>query len=457
MTKFSSTRRARVVNRLCLVIAVVICAPRSAWGQLRPLTLDNCVDLALGRSPTLRAAEYDIRAADESVNFARLGLLPSVSGALTAEGVSGRPTNVFSLLNVNDVENNGLSTQSRSGLLGFGAVSLNYNLFKNGSILGLNDAPVVKIARAQRSALVWTRGLQREQVIFIVTTAFVDVVARGERVRLDARRVQLCEQRVPNIQQQVQIGLKLPTDLEFAREQLRSSENLLRLARAQNTVARLHLAALLGRSPDALIVSPRLPAAPALPATDKLLSDAAAKHPGIGVQNALIDQQFNAYRSARVQSFPQLSLNSTYNYGANVANSNHRDLYTGALTVSVPIFDFGAQNANKRAAQNRYLAEKTRLEKVTDDIQRTILDAYAALVVMAETAAAYERDLAKLDTAARVARSQSRAGLVSPLAAIDAELLLIDAQEALDDQRVKELIQFATLQNAAGGTWQWVR
>jgi hypothetical protein len=46
---------------------------------------------------------------------------------------------------------------------------------------------------------------------------------------------------------------------------------------------------------------------------------------------------------------------------------------------------------------------------------------------------------------------------VPPLAAIDAELLLIDDQEALNDQREKELQQFATLQNAAGGTWAWIR
>ena len=175
------------------------------------------------------------------------------------------------------------------------------------------------------------------------------------------------------------------------------------------------------------------------------------------MQNAVIDQQFNAYRLARAQTYPQVTLNSTYIYGDNLTSTTDRHLYTGSVTVNVPIFDFGALSANKRAAQDKYLAEKIRLEKVTDDIRRTILDAYAALVVIEEFTASYERDLSRLDTAFRVARSQAQAGLVPPLSAIDAELLVIDAQEALDDQREKELLQCATLQNAAGGTWEWIR
>ena len=76
---------------------------------------------------------------------------------------------------------------------------------------------------------------------------------------------------------------------------------------------------------------------------------------------------------------------------------------------------------------------------------------------MQEGAAAAERDVVQADTAFRLARSQWETGLVPQLVATDAELLLIDKKEALNDQRQKELAQFALLQNAAGGTWQWLR
>ena len=65
-------------------------------------------------------------------------------------------------------------------------------------------------AKAQKAALTWTKDLKREQIIFIVATSFLDAATRAERLRLDTRRVELCEQRLANIQQQVQLGLKLP-------------------------------------------------------------------------------------------------------------------------------------------------------------------------------------------------------------------------------------------------------
>lgn len=445
-------------DRARLVFAVAILAPVIALAQTRPLRINDCVEIALGRSPDLQAAAFDIKAARETITATRTGLLPAVSGNLNLEGASGQPTNIFSLLNVTDVENNGaLTNRSRSGLLGFGSVALNYNLYKDGSIFGLNDAPAVEVAKAQKTALTWTKDLKREQIIFVVATAFLDAATRAEKLRLDNRRVELCEQRLANIEKQVQLGLKLPTDLAAAKAQLTSSQQLVQLSKAQSTSARLHLAALIGIKPESLSVSTRLPASPVLPPTDKLLANAFVKHPSVGVQNAVVDQQLANVRIARAQTYPQVTLNSTYLYGDNLTGSTDRHLYTGVVAVTVPIFDFGALSANKRAAQDKYLAEKARLEKVTDDIRNSILDAYGALVVIQAQRAAYESEAIQAGTAFAVARSQSEAGLIPPLNAADAELLVIDKQEALNDERRTELQQFAMFQYATGGTWTWIQ
>ncbi len=458
MTKFALMLPTRGADRARVVFAVALFAPLLAFAQTRPLTLTNCVDIALGRSPDLRAADYEIKAAGETITSVRAGLLPSISGTLTLQGASGEPTNTFSLLNVVDVENNGLLTnRSRSGLLGYGSLALNYNLYKDGSIFGLNDAPAVDVAKAQRTVLTWTKDLKREQIILIVATSFLEAATRAGRLRLDTRRVELCEQRLATIQKQMQLGLKLPTDTAAAQAQLASSRQVLQLSKAQDASARLHLAALIGMKPEGLAVSTKLPRAPVLPPTDKLLADAFAKHPGVGVQNAVVDQQFNSYRIARAQTYPQITLNSNYVYGDNLTGSTDRHLYTGAVVVSVPIFDFGALSANKHAAKDKYLSEKIRLEKVADDIRNTILDAYGSLIVIQALAAAYESDAIQADTAFQVARSQSQAGLVPPLSAIDAELVQVDKQEALDDERRQELQQFATIQYATGGTWTWIQ
>ncbi|MBV9128332.1 MAG: TolC family protein [Verrucomicrobia bacterium] len=455
-------RRADFARRLRLfaVGAMLLCAPTLARAQTtRPLTLENCVDLALGRSPDLRAADFDIASARETVTATRAGLLPAVSGALSLQGISGQPVNNFSLLNEVDVENRGglLTNQSRTGLLGYGSASVNYNLFKDGSIFGLNDAPAVEAAKAKRTELTWTKALKREQIILVVATAFFDAATRAERLRLDTRRVALCEQQLETIEEQVRLGLKLPADAAAARAQLLSSRQVLLLSRAQDTSARLHLAGLLDRKPEQTVVSSRWPTRPALPPAEKFLADAAAKHPSVGVQNAVIGQQFNAFRLARAQTFPQVTANSNFTQGENLTGSAERHLYTGGVTLSVPIFDFGALAASKRAAADKYQAEKIRLEKVRDDIRNSILDAYRALIVIQAQTAAFESDAALAEKNYQVAREQAQAGLIPPLATVAAELAFIDKQESLNDERRLELQQFALFQYATGGTWAWIQ
>ena len=145
-----------------MLFAAALFAPVAAFGQTHRLTLKDCVGIALGRSPDLRAADLEIRAAGETVTAARASLLPSLYGTATAQTISGQATNAFSLLNIVDVQDNGVISKANTrGLVGFGSVTLNYDLFKNGSVFGLNDAPVIGVAKAQKSVLVWTRALDR--------------------------------------------------------------------------------------------------------------------------------------------------------------------------------------------------------------------------------------------------------------------------------------------------------
>ena len=67
--------------------------------------------------------------------------------------------------------------------------------------------------------------------------------------------------------------------------------------------------------PEKFVVSTKLPAAPALPATDKLARERLRKTPGVGVQNAVDRSAIQHVRLARAQMYPQVTLNSTYLYG----------------------------------------------------------------------------------------------------------------------------------------------
>jgi hypothetical protein len=64
----------------------------------------------------------------------------------------------------------------------------------------------------------------------------------GEQLRIDTRRVELAERRLPDIREQEKLGLKLPSDVAYSEELLRTSKLTLNLSRAQDASARMQLA-----------------------------------------------------------------------------------------------------------------------------------------------------------------------------------------------------------------------
>ncbi|HEY2342209.1 MAG TPA: hypothetical protein VGH90_04220, partial [Chthoniobacteraceae bacterium] len=64
----------------------------------------------------------------------------------------------------------------------------------------------------------------------------------GEQLRIDTRRVELAERRLPDIREQEKLGLKLPSDVAYSEELLRTSKLTLNLSRAHDASARMQLA-----------------------------------------------------------------------------------------------------------------------------------------------------------------------------------------------------------------------
>src|SRR5262249_7936864 len=130
----------------------------------RVLTLQDCINIALGESPLMEASRFDLVAAIQEINAARALTLPRLFGEVTPEIFSVGQTSAFSILTASDTGR----TNTVTGGLGIFDARLSYPLFRDGSILGLNvnDAPAIVLKRAQAEALEWTTHLKREDVIY---------------------------------------------------------------------------------------------------------------------------------------------------------------------------------------------------------------------------------------------------------------------------------------------------
>ncbi len=456
-------------NSIALSLTVLLfVAPLTQAGEgevftgSRALTLSDCIALALDESPLLEASRLDVASATEAARSARARNLPELTATASAQVFSGSPTSKFSIVNsdtgvVIPRNPNGNSDRSVSGAaVEVYSAHLAYPLFRDGSILGLNTAPAEASQLARRRNLAWTTRLRREDVIARITDAYITTVSAENRAGYAERRVNLLREQVNITEEQQKQGLTLPIDLKLAKSQLSGSETLSKILRQQAVAGKIELSRALGfDSPNELNLSNELPEPPEPPSAELLLGTKnLSQHPSLEVQKAVIDQARQDYRLERFRLYPSVTLQGSAVHIDDFGSSG-AEVYSGAVAVNVPIFDFGAQQAATRARLAKYQAERSRLSAVTDDVTFEIVTIYQSIYVLSQNILSLQQEVAKADRDFQVTGSQQQQGIATPLTAIEKELHLIAKRDDLDGLQVRRLMLYAALQKASGGSWKW--
>ncbi len=455
MTKFNPHRNLFLGSSLIgwVAILLLIPPPGSPAGEVRthnlilprhPLTLRDCIAIALGESPKLEASGFDLLAAGWEIRAARALLWPNLTGSATGEGFSGESTGKFGIVNTTSPSGGGVNTSRNVDFAGIGLFGgkLIYPVFKDGSIFGFNDAPAVEIKRAQKDALEWTTHLTREDVIYRVTEVFIDTVSAQNRVEPIDRRLALLERSVDIQKEEQQKGLLLPADVEVVTKQLGSARSLSTIIHQQADAGYLGLLRLLGlQSSDHIRLNNTLPGPPSPPDAAQLFHTMLARHPSLLVQLANVNKAKQDYRLENYRLYPSVALHGSGLYVTDFDTDAH-DL-VGGVTVSIPIWDFGAQLNTVRARRDTYAAEQARLGAVGNDLASDLVKAYREIYETSESILRHEGEAGKLDRDLRVAQSQQQQGIAPPLTAIDAELALVSKQEELAIERARLLLRYA--------------
>lgn len=465
MTKFAQQKNRSRNSVLASLAAVLFMAPWASAGQdevgtgSRPLTLKDCIALALNESPLLDASRLDVASATEEARATRGQALPEITGSGSAQLFSGSPTSKFAIVNGGGA---GIGITSDRAV-NLGAVQiysahLSYPLFRDGSIFGLNTPPAVAIKEAKKRNLAWTARLRREDVIDRITDAYITTVSAMNRAGYAERRVQLLEQQVDITEEQQKQGLLLPIDLKLARSQLSGAQTLAQILRQQSVAGKIELSRALGfDSPAELNLSSQLPDPPQPPSAEEILSKTAlGQHPSLEVQKAVIDQAKQDYRLERFRLYPSVTLDGFFTHIDDFGSQN-AEILTGLISVNVPVFDFGAQLATTRARLAKYSAERARLLAVADDLAFQITTIYQSIYVLSQNILSLQQDVAKADRDVQVTSSEQQQGISPPLTVIEKELHLIAKRDDLDGLEVRRLMLYAALQKAAGGSWKWIQ
>src|SRR6266849_6765500 len=91
-------------NTPAFLVALLFILLATAGAQLafdppdHPLTLSDCIALALQESPAIESSRFDVASASEEVRAAQGQALPLITGAASYELFEGSPTSKFSVV-----------------------------------------------------------------------------------------------------------------------------------------------------------------------------------------------------------------------------------------------------------------------------------------------------------------------------------------------------------------------
>jgi len=468
------------------------------------LTLRQCIAAAYGLSPALKAEQFDIDAAGQEIIKQRTALLPSVNASTLAEVIDGYPVSPFSIVTGEDLENGQLGASTRElettsvrtvttakgktniveissqtnvnsealprelhradfAPLSTEHIELDYPLFQNGSILGLNDAPAVASARAAKQGLEWTRKLGEERVVFDLSNAFFIAQWYQQKLARDDARVHFSRQRVDIVKLQFQLQLMLAQDVDLAKAELVADEQTLASTKQSVRDSWAVLALLIGQPPERVAqLEGHSPAFPTLPGLNGLLKNAREEHPAVGVQRSVVDQARATYRLSQAALLPSVNLSTSYTLGQNLghlstSSADTPALYAAGVMVNVPVFDWGSRLATERESRTKIGAEEAREAQVKMDVGTAIARLYDGIHDLERQFETFVAAKVSADNAAHLAREQRATGTLDQLALVTAEETLLGAEDTVENTRLAELETYTQLEQAAGGAWRWTQ
>ncbi|WP_413764266.1 efflux transporter outer membrane subunit [Variovorax sp. Varisp41] len=413
------------------------------------------IELALANNRDLRVAALNIERARAQYGIARAGLFPTIDA-----GAGGSRSRTPGSLSTGGEPR--YATQYSADL---GLTSYEIDLF--GRVRNLSESALQSFFQTEATQ----RGTQIS-LVASVATAWLQLAADEQRLQL-ARHTLESQRRSFDL---IQRGHGLGAQSGLALAQAQSTVDAARADAAafdsQVEQDRNALALLVGATPPAELL-------PTPAATDPSTATAAPAEPApaarllvppAGLPSSVLQQRpdvlaaEHALRAsnadigaARAAFFPRIALTAS----AGTASSTLSGLFASgssawsfAPSISVPIFDGGANRANLRVAEAQQKIQLASYEKTVQTAFREVADALAERRTLAERLDAQRSLLDATSRSFSLSQSLFRSGASSYLDVLDAQRAYYAAQQTLIGLQLTEQTNRLTIYKVLGGGWK---
>ncbi len=408
--------------------------------------LRGIVELALANNRDLRVAALNIERANAQYGVVSAATLPSIAGNAGA-------TRTRTPGSVSTSGQSRIASQFSANL-----AMTSYELDFFGRVRNLGESALQSYFQVEE-----TRRSTQISLVASVATAWLQLAADQQRLQL-ARNTLASQQKSYDLIERshalgAQSGLSLSqaqTTVESARADAANYDALVEQDRNA-------LALLVGTTPPAALLPPMdVPVVASAPVTQllappaELPSSVLQQRPDVlAAEHAL--QASNAdIGAARAAFYPRITLTGS----AGSASSSLSGLFdsgssawTFAPSITLPIFNNGANSASLRVAEAQREIQLANYEKTLQTAFREVADALAARRTLGERLSAQQALLAATSRSFELSQALFRAGSGTYLSVLDAQRTQYAAQQTLITLQLTEQANRLTLYKVLGGGW----
>ncbi len=309
---------------------------QSGWA----LTLNEAIDTALKKSPSIIVEHEKVRQALEEKRVERAGNLGSVNvvGSYTTYSIPRTLTPIVPPIAPD------LVTSRNIGSLG---VKYDVMLFN-----GFSDIRSIEIAELSKKISKTEFALTREQLVYNVKSIYFKILTLKKERESSLSYVEALETLQSRVEKEYRLGkkakldlLKVSSELEAAKYNSSNIENSIRILKAK-------LASLIGVE--------KIVSVEALYDEESVSPDIDPKRSLI-YKKALLDTQKSrkGISKAKALYYPKVAF-SAY-YGDNFASGEREELWQAGVTLKIPLYDFGSRDARFQKAKIAHKISEQRL------------------------------------------------------------------------------------------------
>jgi multidrug efflux system outer membrane protein len=408
--------------------------------------LRGTIELALANNRDLRVAALNIERARAQYGIARAGLFPTVEA-----GAGGSRSRTPGSLSTSGEPR--ISSQYSADL---GLTSYEIDLF--GRVRNLSEAALQSYFQTEATQ----RGTQIS-LVASVATAWLQLAADEQRLQLARNTLESQRKSFDLVQRSHRLGAQSGLALAQSQSTVDAARADVAAFDSQVEQDRNALALLVGAVPPAELLPAAAPDATSAAVTQLLVppadlpSSVLQQRPDVLAAEHALRASNADIGAARAAFFPRIALTAS----AGTASSTLSGLFTGgskawsfAPSISIPIFDGGANRASLGVAEAQQKIQVATYEKTVQTAFREVADALAERRTLAERLDAQRSLLGATSRSFELSQSLFRSGASSYLDVLDAQRAYYAAQQTLIGLQLTEQANRLTIYKALGGGWK---